>query len=229
MVSPARHWSEGQKNFQPLCCNACLWRCVACLSEDKCIAVLPCRHVPICEKCYIRAWSRGTNNIAATNDDMVVWPTLHGHRDRGVEMDLKQRFCSIRCFRVRTVSHASTSSSMVLPRLREGSVEPPGNICVYIHLLGIYNYKLTSHFFLLHFLGWHPYRPAYLPNFAKRSPTIIGAHYIPHSKILTGKKDRLLWIRQWCTSAANDHARKKSKVLPTLRKRGVAPPSRYMR
>ena len=37
------------------------------------------------------------NNIAATDDDMVVWPTQHGHRDRGVEMDPKQTFCSIRC------------------------------------------------------------------------------------------------------------------------------------
>jgi hypothetical protein len=75
---------------------------------------------------------------------MVVWPTLHGHRDRGVEMDLKQRFCSIRCFRVRTVSHASTSSSMVLPRLRKGSVDPPGNICVYIHLLGTWMTSISA-------------------------------------------------------------------------------------
>jgi hypothetical protein len=47
----------------------------------------------------------------------------------------------------------NTSSSMVLPKLREGSVDPPGNICVYIQLLGIYNYKLTAPSFLLQFLG----------------------------------------------------------------------------
>ena len=81
----------------------------------------------------------------------------------------------------------------VLPRLRQKGVAPPGDICVYIHLFGICTYKLTAPFFLLHFLGGHPYRPAYLPNFDKRSVTMptcmsIGAHCIPHCKILIGKE-----------------------------------------
>jgi hypothetical protein len=52
---------------------------------------------------------------------------------------------------------------------------------------------LTAPFLLLHSLGGHPYRPAYLPNFDKRSLTIskcmsIGAHCIPHCKIMVGKE-----------------------------------------
>ena len=87
----------------------------------------------------------------------------------------------------------NTSSSKVSTRLHTGGVAPHGDICEYIHLLGTYTCRLTAPFLLLHSRGGHPYRPAYLPNFDKRSLTIskcmsIGAHCIPHCKILIGKE-----------------------------------------
>ena len=57
----------------------------------------------------------------------------------------------------------------------------------------MYTYKMTTHCLLSQACGEHPYRPAYLPNFDKRSLTIsrcmsIGAHCVPHCKILVGKE-----------------------------------------
>jgi hypothetical protein len=50
----------------------------------------------------------------------------------------------------------NTSRSRLLPRLRKGSVAPPGDICVYIDLLGIYTYTLTTFFCFAH-IGWRHY------------------------------------------------------------------------
>ena len=124
-----------------------------------------------------------------------------------------------------------------------------------------YSQSLVSAHFLRacgHYLcmirGGHPYRPAYLPNFDKRSLTIskcmfIGAHCIPHCKILLGKERPATLNQTVMHICCNSSWKKKeqgvahaahggccpakqiyaintssSKVLPRLRKRGVAPP-----
>ena len=61
----------------------------------------------------------------------------------------------------------------MLPKVRKRGVAPPGNICEYIHLLGIYTCKLTCPCLVLHSRGGHPHRPAYLPNFEIRSLTLF--------------------------------------------------------
>ena len=65
--------------------------------------------------------------------------------------------------------------------------------CIYLYIFGYILVFFLAPFLLLHSRGGHPYRPAYLPNFDKRSLTIskcmsIGAHCIPHCKIMVGKE-----------------------------------------
>ena len=77
-----------------------------------------------------------------------------------------------------------------------------------------------------HYLnGGHPYRAAYLLNFDSCSLNNIRMH-VYRSTLCIISQDRLPSIKQWCTSTGNIPEGERSAVLPTLRRRNVAPPSR---
>ena len=128
-----------------------------------------------------------TSYFQSDSDAHQLHPFMQ-YKEQGVAHAAQGRCCPA-C----QIYAINASSSKVLPRLRTRGVAPHGDICEYTHLLGIYTCKLTAPFLLLHSLGGHPYRPAYLPNFDKRSLTLfkcmsIGAHCIPHCNILVEKE-----------------------------------------
>ena len=119
------------------------------------------------------------------------------------------------------------------------------NVNIY-NKLGMYTYKMTTHCLLSQACGEHPYRPAYLPNFATTTLTtskcisnkatvynIAKSWWKKKTAYFRSHSDEHQLLRTFCSSLRNylhmiscllENA---SRVMPEMRKRGVAPRRTY--
>jgi hypothetical protein len=120
----------------------------------------------------------GRNNTHTAFQNRILCLMTHGWWERHMIMGEKQNQAT------RHADVINISRSKVFSSFRKESFAPPGDIYVYIHLLGVYTYTLTTNSFAFTLPWMKSITPRLSAKFRQAFPPIICAHYIPHSTIL---------------------------------------------